>query len=81
MALEDDETWMIDPFMQGLNTFIDNMLILDEFYIRVIESGLSKEEFEIYWIMGTDNFGGLPDFLIQRNYKLILVENRNQESK
>ena len=69
--------------MSSTATFIDNHKILCDFYDRIIETGFyNKEQFDIYWVLGTDNYNSpLNEELLNKNYRMIIVENRDEQSR
>ena len=58
-----------------------------DFYDRLLEAeddegqnlGFTTDEdnFEIFWIMGPDNFEMLSTELIKRKYRMVIIENRD----
>ena len=78
LGVQDDPTWMLDPYMSSTKKFVDNTLVLKAFSQR-----LNCDDKDIFWVMGTDNFwGGMVEDALSQvpNMQCIVVENRDAES-
>ncbi len=82
LALVDDPLWNVDSFMSSTDDFIQNEQVLSIFYTRLLKygKGLNKTNFDVFWIVGTDNFGMIPEELFNKNFHLVVVENRDNKS-
>ena len=74
LALEDDPVWSLDQYMSLTQNFEDNHKILVDFHSRLSE--FLSFSFDIFWIMGTDNFELIPDYLVKLGFHMVIIENR-----
>jgi nicotinic acid mononucleotide adenylyltransferase len=84
IALEENPLWVLDSYMSKTEKFISNTQVMIDFHDRLLSdkkvSDLvqksEQKKFEIFWVMGVDNFELIREELAVRGFHMVIVDNR-----